>query len=211
VRSVKLLGSTDAVFAWDGRQAYLIEDMIAGAAPPPNLLGMAACVQPLSNGTTRVFRDRLGLGKLFWSRDARDDIVLASRPIQLVRAGCAFDRIASIPRGSTLMLDANGDVLHQAQIQPPRGDERLAGAAIPEIGSEIRRVLDAYLAAIAAAYPGRRVYVCLSRGLDSSTIAVLVKNHFTDVVAVSFDLARASGEESADPGRCAPPRRRPRP
>jgi hypothetical protein len=61
------------------------------------------------------------------------------------------------------------------------------------VGWEIREALDGYLAAIAAAGPGARAFVCLSGGLDSSGIAALGREHFTGVLGVSFDLARSTG------------------
>jgi asparagine synthetase B (glutamine-hydrolysing) len=198
MRSMTLLGNTDAVFGWDGQRPYLAEDMFAGAPPPPSGLGMAAGVQYLRDGSVRAFRDRLGLGKLFWAQEPSGRVLMAARPIQLVRTGHAFDRISALPRGCMLELDSRGQVRQETQANAPKRAEKFNGLTIPEIGAAIRRELDRYLEAIAAAYPGRRAYVCLSGGLDSSTIAVLVKNHFENVTAISFDLALPSGNESAD-------------
>jgi 7-cyano-7-deazaguanine synthase in queuosine biosynthesis len=41
-------------------------------------------------------------------------------------------------------------------------------------------------------------FVCLSGGLDSTGIAVLVREHFRNVVAVGFDLQRPDGRMSED-------------
>jgi len=62
----------------------------------------------------------------------------------------------------------------------------------------IRATLDRYLSALAATYPQARAFVCLSGGLDSTGIAALVREHFRDTVAVSFDLQRPDGGVSED-------------
>ncbi len=198
MRGVTMLGNPDAVFAWDGNRAYLAEDVSAGTHPPPIGLGMAAAVQTLPDGAMRAFRDRLGLGKLFWARGEDGELAWAARPIELVRAGFGFDAIMALPRGCTLEFDARGHVLREHQAPLPKRSQALSQATTAETGAWIRREIDNYLAAIAAACPDRRAYVCLSGGLDSSTIAVLVRRRFKDVVAVSFDIAGPARPESED-------------
>src|SRR3546814_16366828 len=72
-------------------------------------------------------------------------------------------------------------------------------ASLAETGARIRQALEDYLAAVATAYPDRRTYLCLSGGLDSSTIAAVAPRHFPSFTAISSDLAR--------PGPCASPSR----
>jgi asparagine synthetase B (glutamine-hydrolysing) len=198
MRGVTMLGNHDAIFGWDGKRAYLAQDVSAGTPPPRAGLGMAAAVQRLPDGSVRAFRDRLGLGKLFWVRGDDGELTWAARPIELVRAGHGFDAVMALPRGCTLEIDAHGQIVRESQSPLPKRSQALLQAATPDVGAWIRREMDNYLAAIAAAYPHRRAYVCLSGGLDSSTIAVLVRNHFKDVVAVSFDIAGPARPESED-------------
>ena len=58
--------------------------------------------------------------------------------------------------------------------------------------------LDSYLSALATTYPQAEAFACLSGGLDSTGIAALVREHFRNVVAVSFDLQRPDGRASED-------------
>ncbi len=194
---VTVLGALDPVLGWDGVRAYVTEDAAAGTPPPARLAGAAATVQPLGGGGVRILRDRLGLGKLFWVRDGEGGLVFAARPEHLVRAGHAFDDVMALPRGRIVELDGHGRVVSEAAIIPA-GPGRAAGASLAETGSRVRRTLDAYLAALANVYPGRRAHLCLSGGLDSSTVAVVARRHFPALTAVSFDLAGSGSGESED-------------
>jgi len=197
VPGVTMLGAPDPVLGWNGARTYVTEDVAAGAPPPAWLEGAAAAVQPLGGGAARIFRDRLGLGKLFWVRDGEGALVLAARPAHLVRAGHAFEDIMALPRGIIIALDGRGRLVSEATIIPLWPGQAV-GASLAETGLQIRRALDAYVAAVATAYPGRRAYLCLSGGLDSSTVAVVARRHFPALIAVSFDLAGPGRRESED-------------
>jgi asparagine synthetase B (glutamine-hydrolysing) len=73
--------------------------------------------------------------------------------------------------------------------------EKLGAEAI---AARIRARLDRYMAAIATNYPDAQVFVCLSGGLDSSGVAALATQHFSEVTAVSFDLRRPAQRASED-------------
>ena len=194
---VTVLGAFDPVFGWDGEHAYLAGDVAAGVPPPARLEGVAAAAQPFGKGGVRLFRDRLGFGKLFWVRDGEGGLALAARPERLVRAGHAFDGIMALPRGRIVELDGHGQVVSEATVAPAAPGPAI-GASLAETGVWIRRALDAYVAAVAAACPGRHAYLCLSGGLDSSTVAVVARRHFPALTAVSFDLAGPGRGESED-------------
>lgn len=194
---VTVIGALDPVLGWDGEHAYVAGDVAAGVPPPARLEGMAAAVQPFGEGGARVFRDRLGLGKLFWVRDGEGDFALAGRPEHLVRAGHAFDDIMALPRGRIVEFDGRGQVVSEATVAPAAPGPAV-GASLAETGVWIRRTLDAYVAAVAAAHPGSHAYLCLSGGLDSSTVAVVARRHFPALTAVSFDLTVAGRGESED-------------
>jgi asparagine synthetase B (glutamine-hydrolysing) len=195
---VRLIGRPDTCLGWDGRRAYLDEDVIAGAPQPGRLDGAAAGIQFLGNGAVRIFRDRLGIGKLFWARRGDGGIDVAARPARLVAEGHRLDDISAVPRGFAAEFDAAGRMSARVDHAPPRGARGDSAMSLPDAGARIRGEVDAYLGAIAAACPGRRAYVCLSGGLDSSTVAVIARHHFPDMVAVSFDLTGPARRESED-------------
>jgi len=176
VSTAEVIGELDANFAWDGERLY--EDAeLAGAAFDPAPLRGAATTVAADGAAVRALRDPLGLNKLFWAADG-DALLFAARPWLLTERGLELDRIASVPRAQLVA--------------------RSGSVEIDAIAREIRDLLDRYLAAIAVRHHGAPVYVCMSGGLDSSGIAVLVAEHFPSATAVSFDLDQRPGAESDD-------------
>lgn len=196
----RTIGELDASFAWTGGSIYQAEELAAGTPTPFGLRGAIASYVCSSAGEWRVLRDPLGLNKLFWS-ESFGTLHLSARPHRLVAEGFDFDDIRSVPRGCVLDHRPGESGARKASILPPRWQVTVSSTDTPpivEIGAEIRSSLERYLAAIAAAHPAARAFVCCSGGLDSSGIIALVTQHFADVVAVSFDLSRAGATVSQD-------------
>jgi asparagine synthetase B (glutamine-hydrolysing) len=193
---LRLLGELDASFAWNGTALCGEHDFEAGVVPNPMLRGAFASVRSDRSGAWRLVRDPLGINKLFWARDAEGTLVIASRPKRLVEAGYALDTIQALPRGLIVDL-VPGERPRSHQTAPIEGTSE-SERDIDAIALEIRSQLDQYLEALASAHPDARIYVCLSGGLDSSGIAALARVHFSDVVAVSFDIERRERGPSDD-------------
>jgi asparagine synthetase B (glutamine-hydrolysing) len=191
--SLRLLGKLDVNLGWDGSTLYRDQDFDLGMAPNPTVRGAVASVRGDRCGNWQLVRDPLGINKLFWVRDADAAIVIASRPKPLVDAGHALDEIQALPRGVAVALVPGQDSRSRAIAPIERTASAEARSGIDTIAAEIRSVLDRYLARLASAYPHVRAYVCLSGGIDSSGIAALVRKHFPDSVAVSFDIEHGSG------------------
>ena len=198
--TVQLHGPLDPNLAWDGGGICRDDAFRPGAELPEGLRGAVAAVQPGPGGTWRVVRDPLGINKLFWARDADGTIALAARPRRLVDLGFPLQEIAAVPRGCVVDLDPAAPEPAQRSIAPAWWSS--AGRATPlrleETGRRVRSALDRYLAAVAVARPEAEVFVCLSGGLDSSSVAALACQHFPTVVGVSFDLRRRPGRASED-------------
>jgi asparagine synthetase B (glutamine-hydrolysing) len=196
---LRVIGSLDPSFAWDGRDLYPPRAFAARRPVPDPLRGAAASVEGNERSGWRIVRDPLGINKLFWTDDANGTILVAARPRRLVNAGCAFEEIRAIPRGKIIDLGsaAAEPAIHSLGPEPGRSLELGTDVDVDAIAREIRDSLDGYLAALRRAYPAARIFVCLSGGLDSSGIAVLAREHFDELVAVSFDLRR-NGRESED-------------
>lgn len=62
----------------------------------------------------------------------------------------------------------------------------------------IRSKLDRYLSTLDVAHPQAEVFACLSRGLDSTGIAALAREHFRNAVAMSLNLRRTGSRASED-------------
>src|SRR6185436_10833473 len=73
-------------------------------------------------------------------------------------------------------------------------EEPAIEAELPQHAQRIRAHLDRTFGALKTALAGRPVYVTLSGGLDSTTIAARARQHIGDVVGVTF-VVRGSGAE----------------
>lgn len=197
MKSVRLLGQLDPNFAWDGNRLQGSSDLRPGSDLPLNLRGAAASVEAGPSGTWRLLRDPLGINKLFWAKDAEGAILVAARPYLLVEAGCSFEAIRAIPAGSVVDL-LPGDSSEHSLIPGSWFVPQEERPGVEALAGWIRARLDRYLSALAAAYPRAEAFVCLSGGLDSTGIAAVVREHFPDAVAVSFDLRRPGGGVSED-------------
>ena len=198
--AVHLHGPLDRNFAWDAGGICQDVDFRPGAELPRGLRGAMAAVQPGPGGSWRVARDQLGINKLFWARDADGSIAMAARPRRLIDQGYPLQQIAAVPRGCVVDLDPAASESAQHSIVPAWWSSagRAARLSPEAAGQRVRSAIDGYLAAVASAHAHAKLFVCLSGGLDSSSIAALACQHVDEVVGVSFDLRRQPGRASED-------------
>ena len=161
--------------------------------------------RPPAPGRRRIVRDPLGIGKLFWAAD-RDGLVFSARPWRLGEEGHPLEDIRAVPRGASHRSRRRASPQEHPLLSDgwPAPDENASPAAI---GASIRRKLDAYLSALAGAQPSARVIVCLSGGLDSSGIAVLVRRALPRGGARQLRPAPRGGAERGPDHRAATRRR----
>lgn len=200
MQAVRIVGNLDPNFAWDGSRLFGDGDFGPDCDVPYRLRGAATAAQPGDNGRWRLLRDPLGINKLFWARDPDGTIALAAQPRRLVEEGHPLERIQAIPRGTVIDLDPERPEPVEHSILPTdwSASPPAPDAGLEDGAGEIRSALDRYLAALAARCPSTRAFVCLSGGLDSTGIAALAREHFPDLTAMSFDLARPGGRPSED-------------
>jgi asparagine synthetase B (glutamine-hydrolysing) len=199
VSLIRVVGDLDPTFAWSGKRLYRDGDIPIGSRAPGRLRGAVSCVDSVGEGW-RIIRDPLGINKLFWTREADGSIACAARPHRLIALGYTLDDVRSIPRGSVLDLALSRPKPLERSI-PLDGRPRPSRTAKPTLersAAAIRRELDGYLAALAAVDRSAAAFICLSGGLDSAGIACLASEHFPNLTAVSFDLARSTREPSDD-------------
>jgi asparagine synthetase B (glutamine-hydrolysing) len=200
VNTIEVLGVLNPNFGWDGTKLCTEADFAPQSPAPCHLRGAVASVRSGPASDWRLVRDPLGLNKLFWARADDGRVNIAGWPLELIEAGHHLDHISAIPRGCVIDLSPGDLTPISHSIMPPSWSSRSVEtiANVQDVGAEIRQTLDSYLAALAVAYPTASVFVCLSGGLDSSGVAALAREHFTDVVAVSFDLATSQNRASQD-------------
>jgi asparagine synthetase B (glutamine-hydrolysing) len=196
---IRLMGELDPCFGWSGTQLITSVAYVRDLMPNSYLRGAYASLR-IAQRRAQLARDPLGLGKLFWAIHPDGTLLFSARPWRLVNAGCAFGDIRAVPPGSVIEIDLERDHERVHSLPAPQrsSPEDTLSRSIEATAADIRSTLDLYYSALASAYPDRRVFVCLSGGLDSTGVAVLAREHFHDVVAVSFDLQRPDGSRSAD-------------
>lgn len=195
-----MVGELDHNFAWTGSGVAGPQLCEPDSALPRGLRGAFAGVGARPSERYRLVRDPLGLNKLFWAAHPDGSVLVAARPRGLVQAGCPFEAIHAIPPGAVLDLDFSH---RTTQLRSLSLDDPSAGLSGPPPTLEatakgIRRTLDRYLSALRTRQPDTHAFVCLSGGLDSAGVAVLTRDHFECVTAVSFDLRHPDGKASED-------------
>jgi asparagine synthetase B (glutamine-hydrolysing) len=197
---VEVRGEWDPDLAWDGANLVGPDLYESTARLPSHLAGAAAGVHGDARRGWRMLRDPLGINKLFWAWKGPGRIVAAARPHRLVEAGVPFEVIHAFPRGTVVDLSGRADESQVTRtwdaMSMPAEDQLERSSS--RIAADIRRTLDAYVEAVCTRLSRRPVYVCLSGGLDSTGIALLVRDHAPDVVFVSFDLVGGGGRSSDD-------------
>jgi asparagine synthetase B (glutamine-hydrolysing) len=145
-------------------------------------------------------RDPLGVNKLFFALGADGGVASANHLADLVRAGHRPERVWSVPSGHVARIWPRERrlVLEKHSTLEFADDAAADLEELPLHAARIRAGLDATFRALRPVLAGRHVYVTLSGGLDSTTIAALAKLHLADVAAslagVTFFVPGASGE-----------------
>ncbi len=134
-----------------------------------------------------LVRDRLGVNKLFFTVTAAGDVESSNYLADLLWRGHQLRDIWSVPAG------------HMVRIAPRTGEYKLVPhtvlaydapreAPLDALVDGIRRALTFTFERLAAALRGRRIFVNLSGGLDSTVVALLAREHFDAITAVTFAM-----------------------
>lgn len=180
-------------FVWAGDRfvppAELAVEIDLAAVPDPLALagGLAGqfALHHTGAGEHLLARDRLGVNKLFFAIGATGQLVSSNFWIDLVRRG--HRAIWSVPSGHLLRIsparrELRLDKLNVLPFDDGQGDPG------PDHVARIRKALERTFQRLATALAGRPLYVTLSGGLDSTTIAVLARRHLGAFTAVTFSI-----------------------
>lgn len=166
--------SLGAPFVWLDGEPVALESATLGVGLQGHFAGRAG---------DEWVRDPLGVQKLFFAMD-EGRVVVRRHAIDLVREGFPLEQVWSVPSGRAMRLEPGSlEMRSYAPMPEPTetGDWR---AQVEPIGG----ALSATFERLAVALEGRRVFVTLSGGLDSSGIAVLAREHLSQVTAVTFHV-----------------------
>jgi asparagine synthetase B (glutamine-hydrolysing) len=183
-------------FVWmDGRlvpPADVAREIEFPASPDPvalarRLRGQFALHQ--ATGSEHVLvRDPLGVNKLFFTIDVRGDVVSSNFWIDLVRDHHSPAAIWSVPSGHLVRVDPTRrwfELTKYAALGYNQDDHAEPDA---EDATRIRCALEETFGRLRTAVAGRPLYVTVSGGLDSTTIAALARRHLGEFTAVTFAI-----------------------
>jgi asparagine synthetase B (glutamine-hydrolysing) len=145
-----------------------------------------------------LVRDRLGINKLFFALHESGSAVVANYLIDLVTRGVPFEAIYSVPSGHFLTIDLQQHRLSLTQYFDSRSQPWENGRGVT--ARAIREQLGLSFSRLAQQFGDRRIYVCLSGGLDSSLVAALAKQYFGEVMAYTYGYTEGNYLESEDAG-----------
>ena len=161
---------------------------LAGAADPVALargLRGQYALHHRGRGEHVLARDALGVNKLFFAI-AGGEVVSSSFWIDLVRRHRAAS-VWSVPMGHVVRVSPGERRLRLDKHAPLPFDDG-DGEPGPAHVSRIREALERTFEQLRDAAAGRPLYVTLSGGLDSTTIAALARRHLGDFTAVTFSM-----------------------
>ena len=176
-----------ADWIWEGEtyRPELGREAPIGSIDLARLTGQFAIHEETTPGDHHLIRDRLGVNKLFFAIDEDGQVHSSNFLIELRRFGFPLGAIHSVPSGHSIRLcPAEG----RYQLAPHAELRFATGDLDPSTGlrhhaSEIGDALERVFIRLARALRGRRVFLTLSGGLDSTTIAALAVRHLDDVTA----------------------------
>ena len=135
-------------------------------------------------GAVYLARDPLGLNPLFFGYSATGGLVVANRVDHVLSAGVGIDEVHSCPPGRVLRVGTEGvtAVAGEDLSTLSSGNDFSVERFQAAVADKLDRMLDA----LACDFPGARLVVCLSGGLDSSVVAVRARKRLQSITAVSF-------------------------
>jgi asparagine synthetase B (glutamine-hydrolysing) len=149
-----------------------------------------------TGGAHLLARDPLGVNKLFFAIGAGGQVDSSSYFLDLVGRGHAPGRIWSVPSGYLMRLlpGQRKLTLEKYSTLSFADDGPAVESDLSLYAGRIRARLDATFRTLASALAQRTVYVTLSGGLDSTTVAALAREHLGRFVGVTFFVRGQSAE-----------------
>jgi asparagine synthetase B (glutamine-hydrolysing) len=150
----------------------------------------------LNAGTQHaLLRDPLGVNKLFFAIGPDGQVNVSNYLIDHVRAGRNLGSIWSVPSGHSLRLDTKSREYCLTRYSTLDFNDEAAPQGDPyECADAIRSSLEATIRRIRLVAADRPLYVTMSGGLDSTTVAALTREIIGNFTGVTFSMADSNGE-----------------
>lgn len=165
---------------------------------PEGWAGQFSLASTRPDGRVMLVRDRLGINKLFFAVHEAGRVLAANYLIDLVGRGVPVEAVYSVPAGHAVEVDVHRrrvSTTFCAAIEPGPG---MSEAGAEGIAGEIRARLEVWFARLAEQFNRRKIWVCLSGGLDSGIIAALARAYFRDVTGYTYAFAEPGAGTSED-------------
>lgn len=153
-----------------------------------------------SDGGARItlIRDRLGTNKLFFAIHSSGRVLVANYLIDLAQRGVPCEASYSVPAGHIVRIDLEQRRLVLSRYAAPRFGEASEPQRLATVGPRIRWRLERWFGRLAEQFGSRKIFVCVSGGLDSGLIAALAQRYFFDVTAYTYSFTEKGGDVSED-------------
>lgn len=175
-------------FLWENGQTSSLDCLLAEDPHCARLVtahGQFAAHHIDASGIHTLVRDEIGVNKLFFTIDADGDVNFSNYRCDFI--GTDDAQVWSVPAG------------HLARINPETRSIELkrwsrlefsaeSPLSVIEHAQRIRARLNQVFREIRATIAGRPLYVTLSGGLDSTTVAILAQELIGDFTAVTFGI-----------------------
>lgn len=191
-------------FIWVGGQPKCPSDFPDGrdlCRALPNISGQFAIHIADREGRHVLARDPLGVNKLFFAIGHDDVVDTSNYLIDLIDRGHKLEDISSVPSGHSLAVDPAQKSLSATKYNKLAFNEDGTGSrTIDDYARDIRERLADVFCRLRTLLTGRPIYVTLSGGLDSSTIAAMAREYLGEFTAVTFSMDEGDdgGEASED-------------
>lgn len=185
-------------FIWVGDRPTCATEFRDGAdlyRALPHISGQFAVDVAGRDGAHVLVRDPLGVNKLFFAIGQDGVVDTSNYLIDLIDRGHRLADILSVPSGHHVSINPAQKSLTLTKYKKLAFNEN--GGESPTIDDhalDIRERMASVFRRLRTALAGRPLYVTLSGGLDSTTIAVLAREHLGEFTAVTFAMSQGGDE-----------------
>ena len=188
-------------FIWVGDQPKCPSDFADGSdlcRALPNISGQFAIDIRDREGGHVLARDPLGVNKLFFAITHDNVVDTSNYLIDLIHRGHRLEDILSVPSGHNLAVNPTQKSLQLTKYNQLAFNEgRTDSLTIDDYALNIRERMVDVFCRLKALVAGRPIYVTLSGGLDSTTIAAMARECLGEFTAVTFSMDDGDGAAEA--------------
>jgi asparagine synthetase B (glutamine-hydrolysing) len=174
----------------DERQFSTAEDLQRAL---PEISGQFALHVKEQDGTVMLTRDPLGVNKLFFAL-RKGSVEWSNFLIDMIGQGHRLEHVFSVPSGHSVTVHGAKQELELRKYRTLAFNAASEARPLDEYALMTRERIAVVFRRLSKALAGRRLFVTLSGGLDSTTIAVAAREYLGDFTAVTFAMDDGSGK-----------------